>query len=245
MMLKWKEALDSALAEYCESVPICLQDSTKHILLSKGRRVRGLLTMAWCELSGGRAEDALPYAVAIELVHTVSLLQDDLPCMDNAEMRRGKQCAHLKYGEANILLTGDVMLCQAMAMVSPRGANLLRDSALKLCEGQALDLSGSDDWERIHAGKTASLMAAACALGVIATGGSEDQLQCASRWGYDLGMGYQLMDDFRDKDGAYVFVGADKTRALADEYLARCTVDGDDETTVMLRKWLKQLIGSM
>ena len=58
-------------------------------------------------------------------------------------------------------------------------------------------------------------------------------------------MGYQLMDDFRDKDGAYVFVGADKTRALADEYLARCTVDGDDETTVMLRKWLKQLIGSM
>lgn len=181
-----------------------------------GKRIRPVLLLEWCRLCGGTVDTALPFAAAIECIHSYSLVHDDLPCMDNSPLRRGKSSAHAKYGETMALLAGDALLNRAFEImlsaesVPPRAALRaaaeLADNAgvYGMIGGQVLDLESEgkhidlDTLKRLQEGKTAALLVAACRMGAILGGGSDEQIESAGRYGYYLGLAFQVVDDILD-----------------------------------------------
>ena len=207
-----------------------MQYSVYYTLLNGGNRFRPLLTLIWCNISGGRAEDALPLATAIECIHTMSLIQDDLPCMDNAIERRGQTCLHLHTNEANAILTSDYLLQLSFTFIlSSKLSNyqkllaleVLNKAILSTIDGQNKELHNSittiDDYLDIHANKTGSLLAAAAELGVIAAQKYEMQ-SLAHTYGEALGIGYQIFDDIKDNDGLLNIISIEKMKQLLDYY---------------------------
>ena len=181
-----------------------------------GKRIRPVLLLEWCRLCGGTVDTAMPFAAAIECIHSYSLVHDDLPCMDNSPLRRGKPSAHAKYGETMALLAGDALLNRAFEImlsadnVAPRAAlraaSQLADNAgvYGMIGGQVLDLDSEgkridlDTLKRLQEGKTAALLVAACRMGAILGGGSDKQIDSAGRYGYYLGLAFQVVDDILD-----------------------------------------------
>lgn len=245
-MRRYKELLDRAVETYLGDEHGALSGA-KRYALTGGGRTRGMLTLAWCEYFGGKAEDTLSFALAVELVQAMSLVHDDLPCMDDAPMRRGKPSLHRKFGEAVAVLTGDALLADAFALtveLTPRaGASVgartvLASACSRMAEGQAAELMGDTDWMRIASGKTAALFEAACELGAIAAGGSICDRDKARTYGHSLGLAYQLVDDLADADGAASTPEAREwARERACERLNVCAVQGDGEAA----KWLRAL----
>ena len=192
-----------------------LLESMRYSLLAGGKRVRPVITMSFCEACGGRAEDALNFACGLEMLHTYSLIHDDLPCMDDDTLRRGKPTNHVVFGEWTAVLAGDSLLTAALGEVL--SANLpaealaaagreLSEAAgyLGMCGGQFLDMDGENrqlsqaDVEAIHVRKTAALIKAAARMGVIAGKGGERQLTAASEYADAVGLAFQLRDDLLD-----------------------------------------------
>ena len=186
----------------------------RYSLLCGGKRVRPMLALAFCELCGGDWHRALPFGCAVEMVHTYSLIHDDLPCMDDDDMRRGRPACHKAYGEAMALLAGDGLLTKAFecALTFPEPGPAAK-GALELARlaghtgmvgGQCIDLcaDGKDvDMELLKAmdqGKTVALIAAACKLGCIAAGASEGLLEAAGKYAQGVGMAFQIRDDILD-----------------------------------------------
>ncbi len=249
-MQRYKDLIVAALADHCRSVPAPLGDAMRHILLGDGHHIRPMLVLAWCDACGGRVEDALPVAVAVELVHTMSLIHDDLPCMDNADTRRGQPACHRVYGEATALLTGDALLADSFGVVARsglpdgqalRGISVLSAAASRMADGQAAELRGGD-WVRVYTGKTAALLEAACVLGVIAAGGSSGAETAAAAYGHNLGMAYQFLDDIRDGDGVINTMGRDRALELARGYLDGCKVEGDTPAHRALRALVREVV---
>lgn len=183
-----------------------------------GKRIRPVLLLEFCRLCGGDTARALPFAAAIEMIHSYSLVHDDLPCMDNSPLRRGKPSVHAAYGETMALLAGDALLNRAFeVMLSHEAAAGMEAAALRaayeladragihgMIGGQVLDLASEGktiDLETLQAlqeGKTAALLIAACRMGAILGGGSEEQIEAAGRFGYYLGVCFQIVDDILD-----------------------------------------------
>ena len=168
---------------------------------------------------GGNAEQARPFASAIELIHSYSLVHDDLPCMDNSPLRRGKPSVHAAFGETTALLAGDALLNRAfeIALDPAKSSDLpaanARSAAFALATasgmlgmvgGQVIDLDSEnkqidlDTLHRLQLGKTAALLTAACEMGVYVAGGSEEQLQAARIYGRGIGLSFQMIDDILD-----------------------------------------------
>ena len=181
-----------------------------------GKRIRPVLVLEYCRLCGGDPSVALPFAAAIECVHSYSLVHDDLPCMDNSPLRRGKPSAHAAFGETMALLAGDALLNRAFEImlgadtVNPssalRAAFELADKAgvNGMIGGQVLDLDSEgkcideSTLKRLQEGKTAALLQAACRMGAILGGGTEEQITCAGQYGYYIGLAFQVVDDILD-----------------------------------------------
>lgn len=195
-----------------------LFEAMRYSLLAGGKRLRPILTLAFCNLCAGDTEAALPFAAAIEMVQTYSLIHDDLPCMDNDDFRRGKPTNHRVFGEANAVLAGDALLTAAFgqlasAKLSPeRIVEAVR--VLSLCAGelgmvggQLLDMASEErcltenEVLAIQSRKTGALISAACQLGVIAGGGTKRQQQAASEYAEALGLAFQIRDDVLDVIG--------------------------------------------
>lgn len=208
-----------------------------HIVFSGGKRLRPALVELGCLDVGGRSEQALAPAVAVELVHAYSLVHDDLPCMDDAELRRGRPCVHVLWGEAMGVLAGDALLTLAFevlglralpdAPVGPLVAVLGRAAGWEgMVGGQVDDLQSEGcvpDVERvmaIHLGKTAALLSASLQLGALAGGGTPQQVERLGRVGRDLGLAFQIVDDLLDVEGTTVELGK---RAGADADVAKAT----------------------
>ena len=187
-------------------------------LLAGGKRLRPYLCLAFCRLCGGNEQDALPFAAAVEMIHTYSLIHDDLPCMDNDDLRRGKPANHIRFGEANALLAGDALLNLAFESVlcSNLPADLVKEGlavlgqkagACGMIGGQTLDLAAekiTPDEEmllQINRGKTSALIQAACVMGCVAARADETKKQAASAFGEALGITFQLTDDLLDVRG--------------------------------------------
>ena len=204
---------------FCDKVPQkSLLNAMRYSLLAGGKRLRPVLTQAFCEVCGGSAEDALPFAAAVEMVHTYSLIHDDLPCMDNDDYRRGRLTNHKVYGEAKAVLAGDALLTAAFWQLTSAklscekivsAVQVLSHCAgeLGMVGGQVLDLEAEQrpcteqDVYEIQSRKTGALISAACQLGVIAAGGTKEQLLAAQKYADALGLAFQIQDDILDVIG--------------------------------------------
>lgn len=211
-----EESFSVFLPEEKENV---LVDSMRYSLLAGGKRIRPVLTLAWCELCGGDVRSSIPAAAAVEMIHTYSLIHDDLPCMDNDTLRRGRPTNHVVYGEYVALLAGSGLYDRALETVLDFGPEygLSQTGILKslktLCSasgvdgiltGQVLDMKNNDITvdraylERVNDLKTASMLSASCVLGCIAAGADDRTLAFADRFGRALGQAFQIRDDILD-----------------------------------------------
>ena len=195
-----------------------LFEAMRYSLLAGGKRLRPVMVLAFCELCGGNAENALPFAAALEMVHTYSLIHDDLPCMDNDDYRRGKLTNHRVFGEATAVLAGDALLTAAFGQLAsaklPAERIVEAVRVLSLCAGemgmvggQVLDMDAEmricteQEVIDIQSRKTGALISAACQLGVIAAGGSSKQQTAAAQYADSLGLAFQIQDDILDVIG--------------------------------------------
>ena len=192
-----------------------IMEAMNYSVLAGGKRLRPMLMQETYRLFGGRSEVIEPFMAAIEMIHTYSLVHDDLPAMDNDEYRRGKKTTHAVYGEAMGILAGDALLtaafgslakaelpadriCKAVALLSKRAGEC------GMVGGQVLDLAGEqlvlteEEIYNVHRLKTGALISAACQLGVIAAGGTQEQLDAADRYAEALGLAFQTRDDMLD-----------------------------------------------
>jgi geranylgeranyl diphosphate synthase type II len=191
-------------------------------LFAGGKRLRPILCIAGAEAAGGEAKDVLPVACAIELIHTYSLIHDDLPVMDDDDMRRGKPTSHKVFGEAVALLAGDGLLTKAFhVMTGPDLVNRARPDALLavigliaqaagyegMVGGQVVDIQsegmevGLSIVEFIHTRKTAALISASVVSGAILVGAPEDQVKALTSYGQNIGLAFQVSDDILDIEG--------------------------------------------
>jgi geranylgeranyl diphosphate synthase type II len=228
-----KSLIDSFLNSYFESglKPLTLNDSIVYSLSAGGKRIRPVLCLMSYEACGGKAEDIVPYASALELIHTYSLIHDDLPAMDNDDLRRGKPTNHKVFGEGMAILAGDALLTDAFSLLSDVSrspyishVNLLRvihDIARSsgihgMVAGQAQDLI-SEDMEPdedmlsfIHTHKTAALITASVRAGGMLAGCSEETLLLLTRYGTNIGLAFQVVDDILDVEGETEVIGKPK-----------------------------------
>lgn len=233
-----KKIIERAVNEYCSKQTGYVYEPIQYMLSSGGQRIRPMLTLLWCEACGGQTEQAIHMALAVELAHTMSLIQDDLPCMDNSDVRRGQHACHVKYGEHIAILASDILLADAIRMVSSKQAavDILVDTVHQMANGQALELLGNDDWDNIHGGKTAALLSAACELGVVAADGSDKMIKAAKDYGYSLGMAYQYMDDLRDHDGSVLSLGNEYVEWLCMFHRDQCLSSAVNDRLYKLAK---------
>ena len=197
-----------------------LYKAMEYSTMCGGKRIRPFLVVEFCKLLGGSAEAAMPYAMALEMIHTFSLIHDDLPCMDNDDMRRGKPTNHKVFGEAPALLAGDALVFSAfecaLANEHTSAENKLAAAhelavaagADGMCEGQMIDIESEgkklafDELLNLHAHKTGALIRAAAKLGVIAANGDAKALEAADKYGAGVGLAFQIIDDILDKYGS-------------------------------------------
>ena len=190
-----------------------LFEAMEYSLMAGGKRLRPVLAFEFCRMCGEDWKKAAPFAAAIEMIHTYSLIHDDLPCMDNDDYRRGRYTNHRVYGEAIAILAGDALLTDAFAVASTSGSvegmAVLAECAgsLGMVGGQVLDMMSEErvlteqEVIEIQSRKTGALINAACVTGVIAGGGTQAQIQAAGTFAGALGMAFQIRDDMLDVIG--------------------------------------------
>lgn len=192
-----------------------LAESMRYSLLAGGKRIRPVIVLEFAKAAGGNMESALDAACAAEMLHTYSLIHDDLPCMDDDDLRRGKPTNHVVYGECTAVLAGDALQAECFKILA--NSNLPAERVVKMvqflsnaaglmgiCGGQALDIAGegkslnAEEVSKIHSLKTASLLVACAKMGVAAAGGSDEQLSAAEEYAENLGIAFQIRDDVLD-----------------------------------------------
>lgn len=215
---EYKNLVDSKLSEFFNPSGMSydgLLESMRYSLTAGGKRIRPTLVLEFCRISGGDVEKALPVACAIEMLHTYSLIHDDLPCMDNDDLRRGKPTNHVVYGECTATLAGDALQAEAFGTIARSElpaenkiacVEILADAVGSdgMCAGQYLDMVGEskrlteEELDDINSRKTGALLIAACRMGVAAAGGSGEMLEAAAHYGACVGAAFQIRDDILD-----------------------------------------------
>lgn len=196
--------------------PVTLHKAMRYSVFAGGKRIRPLLCLEAAKACGGSEEVALNAACALEVLHTYTLVHDDLPCMDDDDLRRGRPTSHKVFGEGVAVLAGDALLTEAFAMLARVPSNerydvrdyvaefAYRTGSQQLVGGQVLDLEGEgraltvDELRAIHNGKTAALIIAAVRLGAMSAGCTAEQLDALTAYGRDLGLAFQIIDDILD-----------------------------------------------
>ena len=202
-----------------------LFDSMEYSLLAGGKRLRPIFAMDFCRMCGKDWKAAAPFAAAVEMIHTYSLIHDDLPCMDNDDFRRGRPTNHKVYGETMAVLAGDALVTDAFMVAASAKLENPADMAtaigvlaqcagsLGMVGGQVLDIMSESrelteqEVIDIQSRKTGALINAACVLGVIAGGGSREQIAAAAGFAGALGMAFQIRDDMLDVIGTQEEMG--------------------------------------
>jgi geranylgeranyl diphosphate synthase type II len=228
-----RPAIDSALARYVQfddGCPAHLTEAIRYALLAPGKRLRPQLVLMATEACGGSIEEALPAACAIEMVHAYSLVHDDLPAMDDDDLRRGRPTCHKVFGEATAILAGDALLTRAFELlaaeiqppdVAARCCAVLGRAAgaTALVGGQAADLQRADSkgnngresdlpaLESIHRRKTGALFVAALELGAVVARANTEQQAALLAYGKNVGLAFQITDDLLDVSGTQTAVG--------------------------------------
>lgn len=214
------EYLNANKYQECGSI----NDAMLYSLKAGGKRIRPVLTLSFCEIFGGDIKKAMPFAAAIEMVHTYSLIHDDLPCMDNDDYRRGKLTNHMVYGEAAATLAGDALLTKAFEIAAKADAApetaarciaVLAECAGNegMIGGQIIDIENEErqidknTLILLHSLKTSKLLQAACVMGAACAGADDEGIMTADEFGYNLGLAFQITDDILDVKGDFEKLG--------------------------------------
>ena len=231
---EYKELIESKLTSYlpdCGEYASLLKDAMSYSLDVGGKRLRPVLLLAACDAAGGDVDRALPYACAIEFIHTYSLIHDDLPAMDDDDMRRGKPSNHKVYGEAMAILAGDGLLNSAAELISEQALSLKGDAeslyaharaaheimkragASGMIAGQTADVTSDNKKASaelvrfIEDHKTADLITAPVRAGMMLAKADDKMLEDFSKYGACLGVAFQILDDILDVEGDYKLLG--------------------------------------
>jgi geranylgeranyl diphosphate synthase type II len=259
------------LDQYREQVNACLDEllqipnetyarvyeAMRYSVMNAGKRIRPVLAMEFCRLNGGNVQDALPYACAVEMIHCYSLIHDDLPCMDDDDLRRGKPSCHKQFDEATALLAGDglltkafeVMSSSALAQAQPaRAVSAIRTlsgyaGADGMIGGQMIDLSSEGKQieaavlHQMHLLKTSALISAACKIGAICAGAGEKDLLCAQTYGENLGLAFQIVDDILDVVGTEAELGKKIGSDAENQKVTYVTLYGMEQAQQMAQEY--------
>jgi geranylgeranyl diphosphate synthase type II len=223
----YRSEIDSQLDQYSQLDSDCpdhLREAIRYCLLAPGKRIRPLLVLTAAQMCGGEIDNAMPSACAVEMIHNYSLIHDDLPAMDDDELRRGRPTCHIKFDEATAILAGDALIPMAFetiarntqpAEVANQCVSALARAAgpSQLVGGQADDLklqfadSSVESLERIHRRKTGALLSVSLELGALTAQASSEYRDCLVNYGKHLGLAFQIVDDLLDLRGSQVKMG--------------------------------------
>ncbi len=191
-----------------ETPPRTIHEAMRYAVLGGGKRIRPILAIAAAEACGADPTPFLQQIAALELIHTYSLVHDDLPALDNDDLRRGRKTTHVVFGEAMGILAGDALLTEAFSWLSAPGGNLraIHEVAVAIDSqgmigGQVADLEGGSTMDRlefIHRNKTGKLLTASVVLGGILAGADEEKIAALRRYGHATGLAFQIVDDLLD-----------------------------------------------
>lgn len=236
-----------------------LYDAMRYSLLAGGKRLRPVLLLETCRMCGGDTETALPFACAVEMLHTYSLIHDDLPCMDDDDLRRGRPTNHRVYGEATAVLAGDALLTAAFETMLENGKSLPAERILTAASclgqaagargmvgGQALDMAGEGhaltlgEVEELQRLKTGALISAAAEMGCILAGGSEEQRAAVRRYAQKLGLAFQIQDDMLDVTGDEATLGKPVGSDTENEKTTFVTLKGLEECARLVEQLTRE-----
>ncbi len=224
-----EHALDGYLPKETE-MPATLHKAMRYSMMAGGKRIRPVLCIASCEAAGGKMEDVMPVACALEMIHTYSLIHDDLPAMDNDDLRRGMPTSHKVFGEAVAILAGDALLTLAFrVMTDMRLRSIVKPSVILdvindmswaagsfgMVGGQVVDMESEGreidlpTLEYLHTHKTGALLLASIKSGAKIGGGTDEQIDALTRYGECLGLAFQIADDILDIEGSQEEIGKD------------------------------------
>lgn len=236
-----------------------IYDASNYSVQAGGKRIRPVLAYAVCETLGGNAESIKHYACAVEFIHTYSLIHDDLPCMDNDDLRRGMPTNHKKFGEAIALLAGDSLLtyafeCASMSENEPKttvkAINAISKAAgiAGMIGGQVIDIEGAknyDELKTVHKMKTGALIRLSAYLGAIAAGCSDEKIKMIDEFADNLGIAFQIKDDILDVESTTEElgkpIGSDDKRDLT-TYVTLFGTDGAKEKLAYHTKLAKDAL---
>lgn len=230
LLAERRQQVDEALERWLPlqgDHPPKIHEAMRYSVFAGGKRLRPILALLACEAVGGNPEDAMPAAAALEMVHTYSLIHDDLPAMDDDDYRRGRRTCHRVYGEAIAILAGDALLTHAFQVLADAGQTPLPPEwrlqviaevaeaagSRGMVGGQAMDiLAEGHEIDRptllyLHTHKTGALIRASVRVGAIAGGAEEEQLQTLTRYAERVGLAFQIVDDILDIEGATAEMG--------------------------------------
>lgn len=247
---KQSKKIDKAVELYLPKPnehPATLHKAMRYVVLSGGKRVRPILSLAACEAVGGRESDVMPAACAIEFIHNYSLVHDDLPCMDDDDLRRGKPTCHKKFSEETAVLTGDALLTLAFKILSQTNnhrstkdlerqlvvTRLIADAVgtYGMVGGQAIDMEFQKKEidlptiEYINTHKSGALIAAAVRVGATLGGGKKQEIEALYRYGKAIGLLFQIVDDILDREGYARVVGVPEAKKEAEHLLAKAKTE--------------------
>ncbi len=241
--------------------PEIIHKAMRYTLFSGGKRFRGILSIAASESVGGDIDDVFPVACSIELIHTYSLIHDDLPVMDNDDMRRGKPANHKVFGEAVAILAGDALLTEAFKIMSEYGRSDIINKIIYeismaigsrgMIGGQVLDIESQGNTvspstlEYIHRNKTGALILASVKAGGILGGANESQLKALTDYGENIGLAFQIKDDILDLEGEKEKLGKYPGVDVLSKKITFPLVFGIEESKSILKKLIKSAIKSI
>jgi geranylgeranyl diphosphate synthase type II len=232
--------------------PTVIHEAMRYAVLGGGKRIRPILAIAAAEAVGADAEPLLTHFAALELIHTYSLVHDDLPALDNDDLRRGRKTTHVVFGEAMGILTGDALLTEAFAWLArpPGDLRAIREVAEAvdskgMIGGQVADLEGGEGLERlefIHRNKTGKLLTASVVLGGILGRAAEEQLGHLRKYGQALGLAFQIVDDLLDQEQTSEELGKTAGKDVAQGKLTYPAVMGAPAARVRLGELLAEAV---
>ncbi len=239
-----ENALQAQLASL-GAIPEALFKAMDYSLSAGGKRLRPVLLLAACETAGGDAQEALPFACALEMIHTYSLIHDDLPAMDNDDLRRGRPTNHKVFGEGMAILAGDGLLSAAMELMLRAAVRMGDQRGVRAAEavarragvtgmvaGQVMDVTGEgteptlDKVRYIHLHKTGDLLTAPVEAGFRLAGADEDKVAAGCEYGMQLGLAFQMVDDLLDVEGDAATLGKTPGKDAAEGKLTWVAVRG-------------------
>ncbi len=250
------EIIENALDKYLQCLStdykiVC--DAMSYSVKNGGKKLRPVLVLEFCKVCGGDISKALPFACAIEMIHTYSLIHDDLPCMDDDDMRRGRPSCHIAFGEEYALLAGDALLTKAFEIATTSTASpdvtlrAIRELAQKsgvggMIGGQVMDLlnegknTSLETLKEIHLLKTGALIECAATIGCIVANADEEKVQAAKTYAQSIGLAFQIMDDILDVTGDCELLGKPVGSDKNNEKSTYVSILGLEVSTEMVEK---------